>query len=164
MEVEKYMADPETQLDIGPNDVVGRLFKGKEHPGRVRGLGFGPVPSQAFDSASSHRSTSTSRCQDSVPIADFRRFSDGVISLLGRLVEANPNVPADLAQDVGHFTQKFTQPSSQHSHQPSTRVASDMPASSLINITGVSSDGVPRTTAPADKSNTSTNASSSYHR
>ncbi|CAN0884071.1 hypothetical protein LINGRAHAP2_LOCUS14731 [Linum grandiflorum] len=97
MVVEKFMADPETQLDIGPNDDVGRAFKGKEHPGRVRGLGFGPVPSQAFDSSSSHRSSSTSRCQDSVPIADFRRFSDGVMSLLGRLVEANPNVPADLA-------------------------------------------------------------------
>ncbi|CAN0881144.1 hypothetical protein LINGRAHAP2_LOCUS14064, partial [Linum grandiflorum] len=61
MEVEKFMADPETQLDIGPNDAVGRVFKGKEHPGRVRGLGFGPVPSQAFDSSSSHRSTTTSR-------------------------------------------------------------------------------------------------------
>ncbi|CAN0904747.1 hypothetical protein LINGRAHAP2_LOCUS23274, partial [Linum grandiflorum] len=36
MEVEKFMANPETQLDIGPNDVVGRAFKGKEHPGRVR--------------------------------------------------------------------------------------------------------------------------------
>ncbi|CAN0843742.1 hypothetical protein LINGRAHAP2_LOCUS4019, partial [Linum grandiflorum] len=124
---------------------------------------FGPVPSQAFDSSSSHRSTSTSKCQDSVSITDFRRFSDGVMSLLGRLVEANPNVTTDLAQDVGRFTQEFAQPSSQHSHQSGMRVASDIPASSPIDITGVSSDGVPRTTASADKSGTSTNASSSYH-
>ncbi|CAN0837178.1 hypothetical protein LINGRAHAP2_LOCUS1724, partial [Linum grandiflorum] len=75
MAVEEYMKDPETETDIGPNDAVGRLFKGKEHSGRVRGLGLGPVPSQVFGSSSSQRSSSTARCQDSVPIADFRRFS-----------------------------------------------------------------------------------------
>ncbi|CAN0847371.1 hypothetical protein LINGRAHAP2_LOCUS4937, partial [Linum grandiflorum] len=158
MEVEEYMKDLETETDIGPNDAVGRLFKGQQHSRRVRELGFGPVPSQVFGNSSSQSSSSTSKCQDTMPIVDFQRFSDGVMSLLVRLVEANPNVPADLARDVSRFTQELAHPSSQHSHQSGERVASDIPTTSPVDITGVNSDGVART-ASGSKSGTSHSSS-----
>ncbi|CAN1153488.1 hypothetical protein LINPERHAP2_LOCUS19439 [Linum perenne] len=44
--VERFMEDPATHNHISTFDVVGRAFNEKEHPGRVRGLGFGPTPSQ----------------------------------------------------------------------------------------------------------------------
>ena len=49
----ELMSDPSTQLDCtsssrsiawAPNDVYSQV-KGKEHSGRVYGLGFGPTPS-----------------------------------------------------------------------------------------------------------------------
>ncbi|CAN1182857.1 hypothetical protein LINPERHAP2_LOCUS36208, partial [Linum perenne] len=47
------MEDPATHNHISSFDAVGRAFNEKEHFGRVRGLGFGPTPSQVFGSASS---------------------------------------------------------------------------------------------------------------
>ncbi|CAN1141035.1 hypothetical protein LINPERHAP1_LOCUS15734 [Linum perenne] len=44
--VERFMEDPATHNHISSFDAVGRAFNQKEHPGRVRGLGFGPTPSQ----------------------------------------------------------------------------------------------------------------------
>nr|GLL40379.1 uncharacterized protein LOC109153536 [Ipomoea trifida] len=37
---------------ISQDDPLGKVF-GKEHPGRVRGLGFGPCPSKVFNNTSS---------------------------------------------------------------------------------------------------------------
>ncbi|CAN1156767.1 hypothetical protein LINPERPRIM_LOCUS20407 [Linum perenne] len=44
--VERFMEDPATHNHISSFDAVGRAFNEKEHSGRVRGLGFGPTPSQ----------------------------------------------------------------------------------------------------------------------
>ncbi|CAN1290529.1 hypothetical protein LINPERPRIM_LOCUS20741 [Linum perenne] len=44
--VEHFMEDPATHNHISSFNAVGRAFNQREHPGRVRGLGFGPTPSQ----------------------------------------------------------------------------------------------------------------------
>nr|XP_009800031.1 PREDICTED: uncharacterized protein LOC104246004 isoform X2 [Nicotiana sylvestris] len=42
---------PETRAEISPNDALGVVF-GPEHPGRVRGLGMGAVPTVVFKQTS----------------------------------------------------------------------------------------------------------------
>ncbi|CAN1291514.1 hypothetical protein LINPERPRIM_LOCUS21179 [Linum perenne] len=44
--VERFMEDPTTHNHISSFDAVSRAFHEKEHSGRVRGLSFGPTPSQ----------------------------------------------------------------------------------------------------------------------
>ncbi|CAN1138568.1 hypothetical protein LINPERHAP2_LOCUS10765 [Linum perenne] len=44
-EVEENVANPDIDPAIGPDDAVGRVYKGKEKPGRVRHMGAGKKPS-----------------------------------------------------------------------------------------------------------------------
>ena len=48
MKIHQHLSQSsETSSEISPNDAIGVIF-GAEHPGRVRGLGLGVVPSTAF--------------------------------------------------------------------------------------------------------------------
>nr|XP_018628915.1 uncharacterized protein LOC104104062 [Nicotiana tomentosiformis] len=50
-ELKKFEDRPETLAEISPNDAFGVVF-GPEHPGRVRGLGMGAVPTVVFKQTS----------------------------------------------------------------------------------------------------------------
>ena len=50
---------------IGPQDAFGQVM-GPEHPGRVRGLGLGPVPSRVFGSFTHGASGSTNSSESTI--------------------------------------------------------------------------------------------------
>ena len=55
------------------DDAFVKLF-GKEHPGRVRGMGFGVCPSQVFKSTSSHGGGTSSSCSHGSETAKIQQM------------------------------------------------------------------------------------------
>ncbi|CAN1338308.1 hypothetical protein LINPERPRIM_LOCUS38007 [Linum perenne] len=109
--VERFMEDPATHNHISSFDAVGRAFNEKEHPGRVRGLGFGPTP-QVFGSSSQRSASQSSIYTD----PGLRLFTDGVLSVLNQIVSSS-QLPPDVMAAVNRLTQMFGDvQSSQHSH------------------------------------------------
>ncbi|CAN1261785.1 hypothetical protein LINPERPRIM_LOCUS10995 [Linum perenne] len=110
--VERFMEDPAPHNHISSFDAVGRAFNEKEHPGRVRGLGFGPTPSQVFGSSSQRSASQSSIYTD----PGLRLFTDGVLSVLNQIVSSS-QLPPDVMAAVNRLTQTFGDvQSSQHSH------------------------------------------------
>ncbi|CAN1796593.1 hypothetical protein LINPERHAP1_LOCUS20951 [Linum perenne] len=110
--VEHFMEDPATHNHISSFDAVGRAFNQKEHPGRVRGLGFGPTPSQVFGNSSQGSTSQSSIYTD----PGLRLFTDGVLSVLNQIVSSS-QLPPDVMAAVNRLTQTFGGvQSSQHSH------------------------------------------------
>ena len=55
------------------DDAFAKLF-GKEHPGRVRGMGFGVCPSQVFKSSSGHYGGTSSSCDHGPETAKIQQM------------------------------------------------------------------------------------------
>ncbi|CAN1281096.1 hypothetical protein LINPERPRIM_LOCUS17614, partial [Linum perenne] len=84
-----------TNLDIdpaiGPDDAVGRVYKGKEKPGRVRHMGAGKKPSVVFHNKRGSTSTATPTLQVQDPL--MRQFGLAMIEELKWLSGGNPLSP-----------------------------------------------------------------------